>query len=433
MTQPANRVVYTHLWPKKQSATGVSGSAIIEWVCTVALLAYMSNALAPFINGPAEKGAFPDPKPITLAVKVGAYLIVALLQIRNIRKMIQGFRSVAFVLLPVFMAVLSIMWSQYPRLTFSGSVILFATSLFGVYFGVRYTIAEQLRVLACMFAIVITLSYACGIALPAYSIEQEANVGAWKGIFPQKNNLAEIAVFSTLVFLCVRPLTLTVRIVAVVSALGLLVLARSSTGVVVLGVTLLALPFCKLVKQSAMAIALSVTLAASFGIAAALIFKPTTADMLQLLNRSPDLTGRVDLWKAVIVAVEQRPWLGYGFSAFWTGTYGESRIVVQDADWGNAGYAHNGYLDLLLHLGYVGLGLFFMGYCWLCRNALKQLFRSPNSEAVWACSFLLCLLIYNCTEGYIMTQNDVYWVIYISTAVRLAKVVQSPSTITASV
>jgi O-antigen ligase len=64
------------------------------------------------------------------------------------------------------------------------------------------------------------------------------------------------------------------------------------------------------------------------------------------------LTGRVPLWDVLISQIEQHPWIGVGFAAFWNpGNYAWVEQVVGF----HAVSAHNGYLDMLLSVGVVGL------------------------------------------------------------------------------
>lgn len=67
------------------------------------------------------------------------------------------------------------------------------------------------------------------------------------------------------------------------------------------------------------------------------------------------LTGRTDLWAALIPEFLERPFLGYGFAAFWNPV----NLEIME---GAAGFpvvsAHNGFLEELLSTGAVGLLLF---------------------------------------------------------------------------
>lgn len=83
------------------------------------------------------------------------------------------------------------------------------------------------------------------------------------------------------------------------------------------------------------------------------IFPEIFTSIIHLFGRNSTLTGRTDLWKALI-AMDTHPWLGTGFESFWMG----SRL---DHLWAlfpfQPNEAHNGYLEVYLNLGWVGVGL----------------------------------------------------------------------------
>ncbi|HEX5102881.1 MAG TPA: O-antigen ligase family protein [Pirellulaceae bacterium] len=76
--------------------------------------------------------------------------------------------------------------------------------------------------------------------------------------------------------------------------------------------------------------------------------------LLGRAEESDTLSGRSFIWPAVGYFIDQRPWLGYGFEAFWNPTHVET--ISEEVGWGLR-EAHNGYLEMLLSLGIVGLGL----------------------------------------------------------------------------
>jgi exopolysaccharide production protein ExoQ len=73
-------------------------------------------------------------------------------------------------------------------------------------------------------------------------------------------------------------------------------------------------------------------------------------------DSSPEtLTGRIPLWEFLISNyLDARPLFGYGFQGFWT----PQHIIRVSAsqDW-LIMHAHSGYMNLVLELGYAGLGL----------------------------------------------------------------------------
>lgn len=81
------------------------------------------------------------------------------------------------------------------------------------------------------------------------------------------------------------------------------------------------------------------------------------AQLLGLLGKSPDLTGRLDIWSTVWQLIVQRPVFGWGFSSPWAPweplfTDLVIRRGVQQLQ------AHNAWIDVWFQLGIVGLVLF---------------------------------------------------------------------------
>ncbi len=85
-------------------------------------------------------------------------------------------------------------------------------------------------------------------------------------------------------------------------------------------------------------------------------FDPTTdfrdAVLLGRAEESDTLSGRAFIWPEVLRFVEQRSILGYGYESFWTPARIE--VISSELGWGLR-EAHNGYLEMLLWLGWTGL------------------------------------------------------------------------------
>lgn len=78
-------------------------------------------------------------------------------------------------------------------------------------------------------------------------------------------------------------------------------------------------------------------------------------EILRLLSRSGNvgeimtLTGRVDIWRTVLQKVGDHPLLGHGFAS--------GMQVLHDFRRWNLTHAHNGFLQALLYVGWVGLSI----------------------------------------------------------------------------
>jgi O-antigen ligase len=147
--------------------------------------------------------------------------------------------------------------------------------------------------------------------------------------------------------------------------------------------------------------------------------------LLGVFHRDPTLTGRTELWHAILLSIAKRPWLGYGFNAFWM-TGGESSIVVAQVNW-LVKDPHNGFLGIALDVGILGLSVFIAGYVVFWRRALRLLRRTTGVVPIWLCTYLGFMFVYNLTENSILVQNSIFWILYISVAVCVSLYAPAPS------
>jgi O-antigen ligase len=133
-----------------------------------------------------------------------------------------------------------------------------------------------------------------------------------------------------------------------------------------------------------------------FGVSTPFLGGSNVAGFTPWLDRDSTLTGRTEVWADVLPDWEQQPFLGYGFGSFWTDAR-RARYEIPTA--------HNGYLDILLDLGAVGLAFYLF---WLLSCA-RQLHRALAQDYDWASlgiCFLLMALVYNITESALNTFTE---------------------------
>ena len=141
------------------------------------------------------------------------------------------------------------------------------------------------------------------------------------------------------------------------------------------------------VSPAAMTALLTTTLV--YGIATPFITSSALGDFLAILGRNPTFTGRTAIWGGLIPVAAQQPFFGLGFGSFWT-PYTRVHYVVSEA--------HNGYLDMVLDLGYVGLFLLAAFLLSSCRKAVKGLALDFDWACLWLC-LLLMTVLHNSTES----------------------------------
>ena len=124
------------------------------------------------------------------------------------------------------------------------------------------------------------------------------------------------------------------------------------------------------------------------------LFLGVSPETLQSMGRNPTLTDRTDVW-ALLLMVTDNPILGTGFESFWLGPRLDKIWSVYR--W-RPTQAHNGYLEIYLNLGWIGIMLLavviFTGYGTIS-SALRN--RRPTSQP--RLGYLLIAIVFNCTEA----------------------------------
>jgi exopolysaccharide production protein ExoQ len=114
------------------------------------------------------------------------------------------------------------------------------------------------------------------------------------------------------------------------------------------------------------------------------------------VGRDETLTGRTELW-ADLLSLGTNPLIGKGYESFWLGSNIE---YLWEKYWWHPNQAHNGYLEIYLNLGWIGLIIVFFMIFSVFRKVWKNLKESQNySYQVVRMSFLAVFPVINLTEA----------------------------------
>lgn len=144
-----------------------------------------------------------------------------------------------------------------------------------------------------------------------------------------------------------------------------------------------------------------------------------------LLFGDPTLTQRTDIWQFAIKMIERRPWTGFGYEVFW-GVNFESPNVREAPDFIKKLHsAHNGYIDLLIHTGWIGF-IIFLALTLTLLHAIGRALRHSMLLGFCLLSLLLFCLTYNLLESTFFRGIDLQNLIFILTAALAASVPRNP-------
>lgn len=314
----------------------------------------------------------------------------------------------------------SFLWSVDAGITQRRGFALIMTTLFGILLASRFSWRELIPLFAVVFVIIAVLSAAISLGYPAMGVHHDIHVGAWRGIFWEKNTLGAMMAFGTTAAIASSVCQPHRRYVWWGLAAFMAAMVLMSTSKTALLALMLALSGCAsihLVRRGFGFAALILLGGGLLAFIAGLLLSIAPVAVLEALGRDATLTGRTDIWIVLAEQVQTRPWTGFGYSAFWQGEYGPAFWVRQRTQW-DVPTAHNGWLELALSVVLPGVFLMLMSLGSSLFRALGRLFRGP--EAYWALIFLVLLALISVSESNLAQRNSILWVLFVATAARLA-------------
>jgi exopolysaccharide production protein ExoQ len=312
--------------------------------------------------------------------------------------------------------LLSFIWSDNQMLTFSDSREILQMTTFGLYFASRFSLKEQVKLVAWTFGIGAVLSTFFALVMPTVGKHGADHPGSWKGIYDYKNTLGSMMILGSIAFLLLPIKQSKYRFYKWLGfglSFTLILLSTSKGALVMFFLILSVINFYKNFRwRGKISVLFSDILIMILGCVGTFVVM-NWVTLLTGLGKDPTLTGRTILWNFIIAKIQESPWLGYGRGAFWAkgsihGTQAGELV-------GNnfiAPHAHNGFLDLGLDVGLIGFSLFLISLISTFVLALKLAYATENSEDMWPLAFLIFLVMNNMTESYLLRLANVYWVFY---------------------
>ena len=314
----------------------------------------------------------------------------------------------------VGLGLASALWALEPQISFRRSVqqLMVVFCILAAVAGAS-SIDRLLRMLY-LGATVTLIVHALALPLPASYDWRHA----FRGFFSDKNGLGALAAVAILLGGAIRGILQSrfarnANLAYLAAWAVLLVLSRSKTSMaLVLVVPAIYLATNLLSRSTKVALgAYFILLPVIFGATLAfVVFGMGIPPMKLVALISPDVTftGRTSIWLFVLDSLRGHWLLGYGLHSFWSIGPLAPNLVAPEHFIRFLNQAHNGFLDLTLSVGLVGLGLFL---CALAKTAaLASRIRSV-CPVVYRLSWLLVLfsLIHNMSESSLLRGFSPPW------------------------
>lgn len=314
-------------------------------------------------------------------------------------------------LLLLFLAV-SILWSGS-----KGKALINLTNNLGV---ILITLAAALQYRTAPWLMPKHIAYVLGFnivvhlisvfLIPAFSIDWE---GRWRGLTGQANELGGIAFCAfwanATVLIYLKNDRYHLHVILAVCAAAVMLGANSMTSIMS-SLSVLTMVYVITWKHSPSrrkrlfirGLGVTVLLAAM-----GMVLLGSAMDINKLLGlagRSSNFTGRTEIWSLAFNAIASSPLVGWGFDG--------NNDLIKSTGMPYTTY-HNGFLDLLVCGGAIGLVIFFLLVGNLLVNMIKRT-RVGSDMIPFSLPFLVAMLIYNMMEATLVTPRNEIWIIFLA-------------------
>lgn len=295
-------------------------------------------------------------------------------------------------------SVLSIFWSATPSMIARGGLSIWAFLLCGI-IASRYLDTGETADLLCRVVVFLALlSIFFQLAFPVH----ETAAPGWTGVYGEKNHFGIGMGVGCIAQMASPRRWSPMRLAQCVLFGTLLVLSQSTTSMMfVLFTTLLYLITRLRSRYRPLATAV---LLGSVILAFALI-PNFTETMFSVTGKNTNFTGRDVIWRFTWEQWQKRPVIGYGLYSFWEA---EDTLVQQWLGW-NPRQAHNGFLEVGVTTGFVGVALLVGSLCSGLALVFKARRRGHTTAALWLALSWAAIMIDNLTEADFMIPGPLWF------------------------
>lgn len=387
-----------------------------ERAACVFILFMLTGALVGPIFAPTQ-----EETPILRLAWLPVYAMTAGLLLFRIERLWRAWPAVVAIGLLVLWAYASKWWSLFPEVTSRRAIALAISSAFALYLGAAFRGPHLPRLLMHTGLIMAVGSLVMVFAFPAIGVHQTDNAGLWRGLWYEKNQMGAVMVIvataSAAALASPDPRRLLPAAALLLSA-ALVLATQSKTSLLCLMLGLGVVGGFWAMRQGGATFSVFAVWAAVAGAGLGyLVWDSHSVEILEVLGKDPSLTGRTDIWEAILARVAERPWTGYGYGAFWERDSVPGDWIRFETGW-LVPNAHHGWLDVLVQLGWPGALLVGALAVFAAVATVLRADRAGVAEGWWALGFMTATLMLSLSESILLAHQGLPWVLFLAVLTR---------------
>lgn len=387
-----------------------------ERAAAIVVIVMLTGALVGPVFAPTQ-----EETPILRLVWLPIYGLVAGLIAMRFDKVARAWPAWIALLILVALAYASKYWSIDPATTSRRVIAMSITGAFAVYLGSAYRGVALPRLLTHAALLMAVGSLVMVFAFPAIGVHHDVNAGLWRGLWYEKNQMGVVmvagATAATAVLASGDPRRLVPCLTLALTA-GLVLATQSKTSLLCLILGVGGVSALWSLRRGGPAFAVVMVwlgvVAAGLGV---WIWSTHSVEILEALGKDPSLTGRTDIWESLMRRVAERPWTGYGYNAFWGRESVPAAFVRQETGW-TVPSAHNGWIDVLVQLGWPGAVLIGSLIAVAFVATLARIGRAGACEGYWALGYFTAFFMLSLSESILLSHQDLPWVLFLAILTR---------------
>ena len=398
------------------------------WLAFVAICVIIGE---PFIVGDQPQGAASlnpiqmlstvsvdgDPSKQILLLAVYAICGVALVLKERPRAWLFIGAPLGLLLLLTFASAL---WSVNPEVTLRRAVALTGASIIGIYVGLRLPVRQLILLVFMATIFILVFSLALAVISPLQGTDFEHRL---RGVCSDKNHFAEVCALTLLTSLALTGMgrgsrtETALRVIGAVLSIACMAMARSTAVIPVLGAALAMLAFGHILLRASPKLLAVIPFLFGLAILLLMIAIANSGEVAEFLGKDADISGRTLIWAFAFKHIAIRPFTGWGYSAFWTGGDSPGAVFWATVHLG-VPHSHNGYIQLAVDLGFLGVALFALAVIVVVLKLFWMMIYLRQPGTPWSFGFLTLYFVVNYSEALLWVGNEPLLLMFVALVVR---------------